>query len=616
MANSSLTLSSIDFDTLKQNFKEFLKTQSVFKDYDFDGSNINVLLDVMSYNSYLNAFYLNMVASEMFLDSAQKYDSVISHAKELNYVPRSAKSSVAEIEMTVSTTGIDGKLTIPKGTRFTGFNSDGIYTFTTNEARIFISSNSTFAVSNLQIYEGDYFNDSYIVDYDIENQQYLISNKNVDADSITVNVLENNGATNTAFTKVETLFGLNSQSNVFFLQAAQNNLYEIVFGDGLFGRNPLNGSVVNINYRVSSGIIADGVNEVVASSDLGPPNDGLASITSLNLISASAGGAEQESIESIRFAAPRYFATQQRAVSADDYKSLILNNFSGEISDVVVYGGQEAEPKLYGRVIVSLKPTNGTIAPDYIKNKISNYLLEFIALPNRIVINDPDYIYCKVFSQVQYDKNATTKTAEEIKTIVLNTISNFSSTTIEKFGNDLRYSRLVADIDNSDSSITSNDTDLRIIERINPNFNQKTTYDINVGNILYYDATNYSSNEQHKLLHESEIDARVSHSTLISSRFTYNGSDGKVYPLAFFEDDSNNIKVFAPVGQTIVPIETVGTIDYITGMITLTDINVAEYSNYISLYIRSRYKDIFASQNKIILIDPSDVTVTVIETLR
>lgn len=617
MANSSLTLSSIDFDYLKQNFKEFLKTQSVFKDYDFDGSNINVLLDVMSYNTFLNSFYLNMVASEMFLDSAQKYDSVVSHAKELNYVPRSAKSSVAEIEMTLSTIGLDKRLTIPKGTRFTGFNSNGSFTFTTDETKIYVSSNSTFKVANLQIYEGDYFNDSYIVDYDIENQQYLISNKNVDISSITVNVLENNGASNTSFVKVETLFGLNDKSNVFFLQGAQSGLYEVVFGDGLFGRNPLNGSTVNINYRVSSGVVADGISEFVISSDLGPTNGGSVSVDAINVFLSAAGGAEQESLESIRFAAPRYFATQQRAVSADDYKSLVLNNFGGEISDVVVYGGQETEPKLYGRVIVSLKPSSGTIAPDYVKNKISNYLLEYIALPNRIIINDPEYLYCRVASEVQYDKNSTTKTAEEIKTIVSNAISNYSLSNIEKFGNDLRYSRLVADIDNSDSSITSNDTELRIIKRIAPNFNQKTSYDINIGNVLYYDATNYFSNEQHKLLHETELDSRAVHSTLFSSNFTYNARDGKVYELAFLEDDSDgNVKVFAPIGETIVPLDIVGTINYSTGFTTITDLNVASYINYISLYFRSRYKDVFASQNKIIIIDPNDVTVSVIETLR
>lgn len=615
MANSSLTLSSLDFDTLKQNFKEFLKTQSVFKDYDFDGSNMSVLLDVMSYNSYLNAFYLNMVASEMFLDSAQKYDSVISHAKELNYLPRSARSSAAEVEVVLSTTGINGKITVPKGTRFSGTNANGNFTFTTDETKVFVSSNSTFTLANLQIYEGDYFNDSYVVDYNIENQQFLISNKNIDTNSITVNVIENNGLSNVEFTKASTLFGLNDKSNVYFLQGSQNNQYEVVFGDGLFGRKPINGAVIAINYRVASGPVADGINSFILGDDLGPVNDGNASVQSYRVISSSSSGAEQESIESIRFAAPRYFATQQRAVSADDYSALILNNFGGEISDVTVYGGQEAEPKLYGRVIVSLKPASGTIAPDYIKNEISNYLLEYIALPNRVLINDPDYIYCSIYSEIQYNKNITTKTVEEIRSGVLTSIKNYSINNLEKFGKDLRYSRLVCDIDTTDSSIVSNDTDLRMIKRITPNLNQKTSYKIVVGNVLYYDASGFSNNEQHKLLHDSEIDKRFAHATLISSNFTYNATDGKVYELAFFEDDAKgNIVLYAPIDQDILPIENVGTINYVTGEIILNNINVADYTNHISLYIRSRFKDIFASQNKIIIIDPNDVVVSVVET--
>ena len=614
MANSSLTLSSIDFDTLKANFKEFLKTQSVFKDYDFDGSNINVLLDVMSYNSYLNAFYLNMVASEMFLDSAQKYDSIVSHAKELNYVPRSTHSSAAEIEMVISTTGINGKLTVPKGTRFSGINSNGSFVFTTDETKVFVSGNSTFTLANLQIYEGDYHNDSYIVDYNIENQQFLISNKTVDTGSITVHVVENNGATNTDFNKATTLYGLTATSNVYFLQGAQNGQYEIVFGDSLFGRKPINGAVVNINYRVATGVESDSISSFNLSDDLGPINTGLAVAQSITVISNSAGGAPQESIESVRFAAPRYFATQQRAVSSEDYRTLVLNNFGGEISDVVVYGGQETEPKLYGRVIVSLKPSSGYIAPNYVKNKIESYLSEYIALPNRIVINDPEYFYCGLYTEVQYNQNITNKTAEEIKADVLFSITNYSKNNLEKFDNDLRYSRLISDIDSSDKSIVSNDTELRIIKRINPNFGQKTTYRIIVGNVIYYDASNFTDNAQHTQLHKSEIDSRSKHATLISSRFSYNASDGKVYDLSFFEDDANgNVLLYAPINDEILPIETVGSINYLTGEITLNNINLADYTNYISLYIRSRFKDIFASQNKIIVIDPSDVSVSVIE---
>jgi hypothetical protein len=506
---------------------------------------------------------------------------------------------------------------MPKGTRFIGVNSNGSFTFTTDEAKVFVSTNSVYTISNLQIYEGDYLNDSYIVDYSIENQLFLISNKNVDTNSITVNVVENNGSTNTNFTKAETLFGLNDQSNVYFLQGTQNGQYEITFGDNLFGRKPVNGAAINISYRVASGIESDGISQFTLSDDLGPINNGTTDVSSLTLVMASSSGAAQETIDSVRFAAPRYFATQQRAVSSNDYTALILNNFGGEISDVVVYGGQETEPKLYGRVIVSLKPASGTIAPNYIKNEITNYLQEYIALPNRILINDPDYIFCSVFSEVQYNKNTTTKTAEEIKLAALTAITEYSRNNLEKFGNDLRYSRLVSDIDNADTSIISNDTELRIIKRINPNFNQKTTYKITVGNVLYYDSTIYSNNEQHKQLHDSEIDSRTTHATLISSRFTYNATDGKVYELAFFEDDAQgNVVLFAPTEDEIFPVETVGTINYVTGEVTLNNINVANYTNYISLYFRSRYKDIAASQNKIIVIDPSDVSVSIVETIQ
>lgn len=616
--NSPLTLSSIDFDTLKQNFKEFLKTQSAFKDYDFDGSNMNVLLDVMSYNSFLNAFYLNMVASEMFLDSAQKYDSIVSHAKELNYLPRSAKSSIAEVNLSFNTTITSGKLTIPKGTRFTGFNANGYYTFTTDQSKVLSSPNTNFSVSNVLIYEGDYYKDSFVVDYNIEGQQFILTNKNIDVNSLTLNVVENNGSTNTEFKRVETLFGLSAQSNVYFLQGAQNDSYEIVFGDSLFGRKPQDGAVLTANYRISSGIEADGVSSFMMYDDIGPINNGQISFSTVDSVSTSAGGAEKETMESIRLSAPRYFATQQRAITSDDYKSLVLVNFGGEISDVAVYGGQDVEPKLYGRVIVAVKPTIGIIAPDYVKNKIYDYLKDFVALPNRIIITDPEYTYCRVFSQIQYDPKVTNKTASEIQTIVLNAMINYSSTNLEKFDNDLRYSRLVSAIDSSDPSITSNDTDLRIIKRINPNFGQDTTYTIDVGNVLYYDASILSDNIDHTLLHTSDLTSRYAHSTVISSPFTYNASDGRVYELSFFEDDAEgNINLYAPVGNETVKIENVGTVQYGTGVVKLNNINVAYYDgNYISLYLRSRYKDIFATQNKTIVIDPNDVSISVIETQR
>lgn len=608
MANSSLTLSSLDFDSLKTNFKEFLKTQSVFKDYDFDGSNINVLLDVMSYNSYLNAFYLNMVASEMFLDTAQKYDSVVSHAKELNYVPRSKRSSAAEINVVFSTDITTGKLTVPKGTKFTGVNANGSYTFTTNETTVLVSSDTTFTANNLRIFEGNYFTDSFIVDYDIENQLFSLLNSNIDTNSLTVNVIENNGASNTLFTRAENLFGLSSNSNVYFLQGSQDNKFEIVFGDNLFGRKPLNGSIINVNYRVSEGKNADGVTLFDFSDELDLVNQASINVQDVTTVSKSTGGADFESIESIRFSAPRYFATQQRAISSDDYASLVISKFGGEISDVVIYGGQELEPKLYGRVIVCLKPSTGTIAPNYVKNKVTNYLLPYISIPNRIIITDPEYLYCAIDSKVQYDSVAGERSVEEISSMIYDTLSNYSINNLEKFAKDLRYSKIVSAIDNTDPNIVSNDTEIRIIKRITPLVRSTVSYDIDTNNKLYV--------EPNAVKIGNNYETRYLYSTLISSRFTF-VNEGISYPLSFLEDDNlGKIKAYNFVDNKLKEIATVGLIDYETGNIVLKDIYIADYDQHISLYLKPYNKDIFANKNKIIMIDPQDVKLNITEVLR
>jgi hypothetical protein len=620
MANSSVVLSTLDFNSLKANMKQYLQAQPTFKDYNFEGSNISVLLDLLSYNTYLNAFYLNMVASEMFLDSAQKYDSVISHAKELNYIPNSAKSSSSEIELTIVSNNISGTLTVPKGTRFSGTNSNGTFIFTTDETTTVVSStsgNNIYKVANLQIYEGNYFADTYVMNYNIENQQFLLTNRNADTSSLSVNIIENAGASNSAFKQVRSLSGLNSNSNVYFLQAAQDGLYEIVFGDNLFGRKPLNGAIIAMNYRVSSGINADGVTRFTLASDLGPINNGTIDSSSVAVVSNSAGGSPQEGIESIRFSAPRYFATQQRAVTSDDYSSLILSNFGEQISDVLVYGGQEAEPKKYGRVIVAVKPSSGTIAPNYVKDNISKYLQDLIALPNRVEIEDPDYLYCSVISRVQYDETATTKTSSEIRTEVINDIVSYSKSNLEKFDNDLRYSKVISVIDNADSSIVSNQTDLRLVKRLTPSINTNEAFSIKTFNEIYYTSTVYQPNAEHTALHSDPYSLHSEHTSILSSTFTYNSTDGRRYPLSFIEEDQKgNLRVFSPVGSELVITDVIGTVNYVTGEITIARLNVADYDNYISLYIKTETSDLIAKQNKILIIDPSDINVEMIEKLE
>lgn len=615
-ANSSLNLSSLDFDTLKNNLKTFLKSQSVLKDYNYEGSNMNVLLDVLSYNSYLNSFYLNMIASEMFLDSAQKLDSVISHAKELNYTPRSYSAATANVNIVFETAGISsttGILSIPKGTRFSGTNSNGTYQFVTTDTQSYASTNDTFSVANLQIKEGTYNTESYLVNYDIENQRFVLSDAKIDTDTLEVHVIENFGVSNTLFTRKPTLFGLDSSSNVYFLQATQNGQYEILFGDGNFGRKPLNASTILVQYIVTEGSDGNGISELNISDDIGPSNGGTIVSNEVTVTANSSGGANQESTDSIRFNAPRYFASQQRAVTSDDYASLVKANFQGEISDVAVFGGETLPEKKYGRVIVCLKPSAGDIAPNYVKDSIVRYLQDYIALPNRVETADPDYLYIYLTSTVQYDPYATDKTISEIKNVVLSAITAYSDQHLEMFAEDLRYSRLVAYIDDSDISIISNQTDFRVIKRIAPLVNRAYTETLYFNNAIYIE-NQPTYNQSHVDFHGSIYNTHFNHASLISSYFTYNHSDGNSYPFSYFEDDSNgNVDVYSLIGNQITKLDTIGTINYLTGKVILTNISIADYNSHVSLYAKPVDKDIFAGPKNIIVIDPNDVNITVEE---
>lgn len=622
MANSSINLSSLDFDTLKSNFKEYLKSQSVFKDYNFDGSNISVLLDVMSYNSYLNSFYLNMVASEMFLDSAQKYDSVVSHAKELNYVPRSAAPSVANVSFTIETSNPIGSLAIPKGTRFYGTNANGSYDFISTESTVYVSGNNSYTVDNLLLFEGSYFEDSFVKNDNIENQRFVLSNKNIYTDSISVSIVENNDTVNPiTFTKADTLYGLDSNSKVFFLQGCENFQYEIIFGDGLFGRKPLNGATIKVNYVVTNGTDGNGVDNFTISDNLAQSGASV-NVSDITVNVSAENGANQETIDTVRFNAPRYFATQQRAVTSDDYASLVKAQFGGQIDDVIIYGGQELEPKQYGRVVVSLKPKNSTIVPNYLKNQIESYLLDYIALPNRVIISEPDYFYIYVNSTVQYDKTATTKSVADLKGVVLNQMLQYSYDHIGLFGNDFRYSKFVAHIDNSDTSITSNNTEIKMIKRLSPSFNYATSYVIDFANMPEREGLYYG-----KVYPDERI--------LTSSSFTYVDSAGVEYTNAFLEDiprpvvssteDSKvgDIAVYNITNnQRVLVNPSIGIVCYEdnsngpSGRVILTNLKTSSYTNYISLYLTPSEKDIIATKNMILLMAAEDITTNITETVK
>jgi hypothetical protein len=560
-----------------------------------------------------------MVNAEMFLDSAQKLDSVMSHAKELNYVPESSSSSVANVAFTVSTTGIS-LLKIPRGITFEGKNSNGSFTFTTSSDHIYASVNNYFNISNLNIYEGKYVTDSFAVDYTNEQQMFTLSNKNIDINSLIVTVFENNGSTQTVFQRSENLYDLNNKSNIYFIQASQNSLYEIVFGDNVFGRTPLNGSIVTAEYRVTSGSSADGIYRFDLLQDLGPLNGGNANVSTIAVTANSIGGSAAEGIESIRYAAPRYFAAQHRAVSVDDYVALILNNFGGQISDIIVYGGQDLEPKMYGRVAVCIKPNGSTIAPDYLKNSISLFLQPYIALPNRIVFTNPNYLYLKVNTKVSYKNNVTTKYPQDIKSLVTQSMKTFSEDNLEKFNNNFKYSQFITAIDDADSSIVSNDTDVQMIQRIEPTAEYFTSYYLNYGNPI----------EQEGSYNNSRY---VDESTVTSSPFTYIDANGNKYQLTYLKDDTtqayyseeekklytnrSNIIAYTYINNVYTVLNNkVGYVDYPNGVVTINNLKVATYDTHISVYAKPKNKNINSVQNLIIMLDTSDIDISITEVIR
>ena len=594
--NSTASLLELDFADLKESFKTYLRTQPQFKDYDFEGSNINVLLDLLAYNTYKNNFYHNMVASEMFLDTAQLRPSVVSHAKELNYLPRSRKSAKAKIQVNFEATRDSAPYIIPKGSPFTALVKNQAFTFTTAENIVCTSGNNSFSFTT-NIYEGVYVSDSYVIDTSEEFPKYRVTNRNADIDSLTVSVFEDGSDVAEIYKKTDTLLGLTDTSLVFFLQAVENGYYEVLFGDNFFGKKPKAGSTLVLNYRVSAGSPPNGAKQF--SVDFDPTgSDELIATPELTVLEFAANGLEEQTTESIRLYAPRYFATQQRAVSSDDYASIILSKFSGIIDDVTVYGGETVEPKQYGRVIIALKPTDNSIAPNYLKDEISNYMLPYISLPLRVLFTDPDYFHLSINTVVQYDNRITDKTNNEIIGLVRQTITDFSSANLEKFDSDFRYSRFVKEIDNTDDSITSNDTNVTLTKRLFPKTNAYNTYVINFNNALVSSSKKYG--------------------IVCSSFFTYQDEEGINYPLAKICDDSNGVlKVYITSNNTRIYLNNnFGTVNYTTGEVVLNKFRTTEYGSYLEIHATLASKDVIMNKNKILLIDPDDVNINAVNKIQ
>ena len=399
-ANSSIVLTQLDFDSYKDSLKTFLKAQDRFKDYDFDGSNLSVLLDVLSYNTYQNAFYLNMISNEMFLDSAKLRDSVVSHAKELNYLPRSFRSSSAVIQLVITSSDASKRsIVIPKGTSFTSRVDDFTYNFSTTENYVITNrtpsgSNFVYESEAIRVYEGNYLSDTYTVNY-ANPLIYKISNKRVDLESGLVTVFEDNGTTVQTYRRATSLFGHDGNSKVFFLQPGIGDTYEVVFGDGVVGRKPKNNSVCIIEYRTCSGELPNGAFRFINTARIdNEPNIVIETIT------AAADGAVAEDLSSIKYNAPRAFTTQERAVTSEDYENLLKANFP-EINAVVAYGGEDANPPQFGRIFLSIDLDEVDGLPKIKEAEYKKFLRSRSSVAIEPLFVSPDYTYLYVDTNIK-----------------------------------------------------------------------------------------------------------------------------------------------------------------------------------------------------------------------
>lgn len=588
-ANSSIILSNLDFDTLKNTFKAYMKSQDRFNDYDFEGSNMNVLMDLLAYNTFHNSFYLNMIGNEMFLDSAQLRDSVVSHAKELNYTPRSFKSAEANVAITITSNNTTKRsIVVPKGTTFSSRFGTRTYTFSTGENIIIdnytLNSNNTitFNSGSVTLYEGYYLTDTYTINYK-DPQRLVISSKNVDISSLSVTVIEDNGAATLYYSRAASLFDLDESSRVFFVQGAEGDSYEIVFGDGVTGRQPKDNSVILIEYRISNGELPNGCNSFRADSTI----DGESNIL-INVNSPANSGAVSESIDSIKFNAPRHFTTQERAVTTSDYETLLKLNFP-EINTVTAYGGETLDPPQFGRVFVAVDLNEVDGLPDVKKTEYYRFLKPRSPVSIDPVFVDPAYTYVNVVSNVKYNINTTKLTSDDIRTIVSSSIIDYAQTNLNNFNKVFRYSNLVRVIDTAQLSIVSNETYVRLIKILVPILGSVQPFDVRFDTQL-----------------DTVRSVTTGGITISSSEFIYQGQR------AILQDDGNgNLQTVSTLNGLVIS-TSVGTVNYETGLLQFANFPVDTYfGNGIKIYAVPRERDISTTNNVILNIIEEDLDLTI-----
>lgn len=580
-ANSTISVTELDFDDIKVSLKNFLKSQPEFLDFNFEGSAISLLIDMLAYNTYQNAYYTSMVGNEMFLDSAQLRESVVSRSKMLNYMPTSARGANTNFTITITPTGSPTSVTVDKNTEWTASVDGQTLKFVTPEAYTLTSDNNYSGT--ITVVEGQPLTHRFTVD-NLDTQRFILPNENVDTSSIVVDVQES--ATDTSSTRynlANDLTQVQANSAVYFLEEESENRYEVYFGDGVLGKAPTNGNIVIINYRSCNGILG---NDIGTFTD--PSTVAGSSVFTKTVNANTSGGAAFETVDSIKFNAPKNFEAQNRAVLAEDYKRIILRE-TGDIQSISVWGGEENDPPIYGKVYLAVKPVTGNVISSTRKNQIKDILKKHNVLSIDTEFVDAQYLYVNPTTTVRWDPNATTLSAGAVQDKINTAISNFETNNLNDFEKQkFRFSQFTRVIDDADSSVLSSLTDILMERRFAPSTTTKATYNIPFNQKLFHPHAGHAY-------------------AISSSKFTFNNQD------SYLDDDGNgNIRIYYlnAAGQRVVLDSTAGTVNYTTGLVKLDAFLPTAYTgSSMSIYAEPNDKDITAVRNQILLIANAKVTV-------
>ena len=598
MANTTISVANVEFAAIKTSLKTYLSSQSRFNDYDFEGSNISVLLDVLAYNTYMNNFYLNMVASESFIDSAQLRDSGISHAKTLSYVPRSYTSSKAVIDLQIYPTGNPATVVVPKYTEFTSSIDNVTYSFTTDSVlSVSADEAGTYRANNVSLYEGDIVSELYTANTSNPSQKFAFSNKDIDVSSLTVKVVASStDSSNSEYVRASTVVGLDGSSNVYYIVPALNDKYEIQFGDGVLGRALDNGNIVQATYRRSSSSAADGVSSFSLSGDI----QGYSNVA-IFVRQRSQGGSQSESIESIKFNAVKSLSIQDRTVTTTDYQTLILQQFP-DIESINVFGGEELDPPRYGRVAISVDLKNADGVSLTRQREIETFVKSRAPLTTVPIIITPEFLYVNIATEVIYNPNVTTLSPVEIQSLVSAAISTFAVESINGFSGKCRTSKLVTTIDNASPSILNNNTTLTLQRNIVPELNATQNFRLDFANeILQESSTSIST---------VFVDGTP---PIRSSTFVYNG----LTACSLSDDGEGTMMIVRDVidggvvSRSIV-VRNAGTVDYAKGIVNITSLKVSSHTgSAINVIANPKSRSVSSSKNIILqYLAPSLITIT------